>query len=98
MVTLASLGILPPPYPDLDPSANGDDEHKQNWGLRSVMLALGGFRRLHLLYLWQLSRRPRSGSNWAPPMIRSGVAGGGRSSSNDGDFWSSSKLDVWQWS
>ncbi|KAK0581308.1 hypothetical protein LWI29_012361 [Acer saccharum] len=71
MVTLASIGILPPPYPDLDPSANGDDDHKQNWGLRSVMLALGDFRRLHLLYLWQLSRRPRSGSNWAPPMIRS---------------------------
>ena len=44
--------------------------------LRSVVLALGGFRRLHSLYLWQLSRRPSgsesgSGTNWAqfPPMI-----------------------------
>ncbi|KAK0601789.1 hypothetical protein LWI29_027407 [Acer saccharum] len=35
------------------------------------MLALGGFRRLHSLYLRQLSKRPRSGLNWAPPMIGS---------------------------
>ncbi|KAL5777676.1 hypothetical protein ACOSP7_010602 [Xanthoceras sorbifolium] len=54
--------------------------HWANFGcgyqqLRSVVLALGGFRRLHSLYLWQLSRRSGSGSgsgsNWAPlpPMI-----------------------------
>lgn len=33
--------------------------------LRSVVLALGGFRRLHSLYLLQLSKRP-SASNWSP--------------------------------
>ncbi|KAF7138382.1 hypothetical protein RHSIM_Rhsim07G0223800 [Rhododendron simsii] len=31
--------------------------------LRSVVLALGGFRRLHSLYLWQLSKPSTSNSN-----------------------------------
>ncbi|TXG50075.1 hypothetical protein EZV62_025950 [Acer yangbiense] len=83
------------PNPNLDPPANGDDDHKMkkvkinhkririwiwiHWAnfscgyqqLRSVMLALSGFRRLYSLYLRQLSRLPWSGSNWAPPMIGS---------------------------
>ncbi|KAJ0026121.1 hypothetical protein Pint_08705 [Pistacia integerrima] len=41
-----------------------------NQQLRSVVLALGGFRRLHSLYLCQLSRPTKStsasSSNWAP--------------------------------
>ncbi|KAK0574959.1 hypothetical protein LWI29_031520 [Acer saccharum] len=42
--------------------------------LRSVVLALGGFHRLHLLYLWQLSKHPGLGSDWASfsPMIANG--------------------------
>ncbi|CAL1396027.1 unnamed protein product [Linum trigynum] len=49
-----------------------------NTQLRSVVLALGGFRRLHSQYLWPLSQpQPRtlasgsSSSSWAPfpPMI-----------------------------
>ncbi|KAK3231297.1 hypothetical protein Dsin_003178 [Dipteronia sinensis] len=44
--------------------ANFGCDYKQ---LRSVVLALGGFRRLHSLCLWQLSRHPSgSGSNWTP--------------------------------
>ncbi|XP_061353988.1 F-box protein GID2-like [Gastrolobium bilobum] len=43
--------------------------------LRSVVLALGGFRRLHSLYLWPLSKphASSSSSSWAsiPHMIRS---------------------------
>ncbi|XP_047341466.1 F-box protein GID2-like [Impatiens glandulifera] len=31
--------------------------------LRSVVLALGGFRRLHSLYLWPLSNKPSSSSS-----------------------------------
>ncbi|KAK1552148.1 hypothetical protein Q3G72_011140 [Acer saccharum] len=52
--------------------------------LRSVVLALGGFHRLHLLYLWQLSKHPGLGSDWASfsPMIangsKSGITRGGR--------------------
>uniref|UniRef100_A0A2N9IYF3 F-box domain-containing protein n=1 Tax=Fagus sylvatica TaxID=28930 RepID=A0A2N9IYF3_FAGSY len=45
-----------------------------NQQLRSVVLALGGFRRLHSLYLWPLSKPQPSGSSsstasssaWAP--------------------------------
>ncbi|KAK8988850.1 hypothetical protein V6N11_030224 [Hibiscus sabdariffa] len=36
--------------------------------LRSVVLPLGGFRRLHSLYLWPLSKpHSASASSWAPP-------------------------------
>ncbi|KAE8674729.1 F-box protein GID2 [Hibiscus syriacus] len=36
--------------------------------LRSVVLPLGGFRRLHSLYLWPLSKpQSASASSWAPP-------------------------------
>ncbi|KAJ7966564.1 F-box protein GID2 [Quillaja saponaria] len=47
-----------------------------NQQLRSVVLALGGFRRLHSLYLWPLSKpnsSSASSSSWAPfpPMIGS---------------------------
>ncbi|XVE70153.1 hypothetical protein DITRI_Ditri10aG0049000 [Diplodiscus trichospermus] len=38
--------------------------------LRSVVLPLGGFRRLHSLYLWPLSKpQVASASSWAPPKI-----------------------------
>ncbi|XVF64129.1 hypothetical protein PTKIN_Ptkin09bG0142700 [Pterospermum kingtungense] len=38
--------------------------------LRSVVLPLGGFRRLHSLYLWPLSKpQAYSASSWAPPKI-----------------------------
>ncbi|KAI4337017.1 hypothetical protein L6164_015479 [Bauhinia variegata] len=51
--------------------------------LRSVVLALGGFRRLHSLYLWPLSRPQSSSSassSWAafPQMIRSKPARWGK--------------------
>ncbi|GAB4852262.1 F-box protein gid2 [Ancistrocladus abbreviatus] len=36
--------------------------------LRSVVLALGGFRRLHSLYLWPLSK-PSSSSSPVPPRL-----------------------------
>ena len=41
--------------------------------LRSVVLALGGFRRLHALYLWPLSKYHAPSSSWPsiPHVLRS---------------------------
>ncbi|KAK1576837.1 hypothetical protein Q3G72_016867 [Acer saccharum] len=61
-------------FDDGDVRVKGAKEEEE---LRSVVLALGGFRRLQLLCLWQLSRRPGSSSNWAS--FSQMIAGGSRS-------------------
>ncbi|KAK2653167.1 hypothetical protein Ddye_013023 [Dipteronia dyeriana] len=52
-------------------SATASLEEVASFKLRAVMLALDGFCRQHSIYLRQLFRYSRLGSNWSPSMVGS---------------------------
>ena len=59
-----------------------------NQQLRSVVLALGGFRRLHSLYLWPLLKPQSSSSSSAAASSSSSLSSSSTASSSSSSAWS----------